>query len=148
MFELIKTGRMSRDEADKLAEMGVLPTLYGYTGGGETPIEKEESEVLRNRRSHEINTGKITIANRSKTTKFSYNPERIQYNEEDITKTKKKNDITVKAKSDSIIETETEYLYYTRGRQPGKVTFEAHKAEMEYIYKTCLLYTSPSPRDS
>ena len=103
IIELIETGRMWRDEADKLAEMGVLPTLYEYTGGGETPVEKEESEAPRNRRSHGIKTGKETIVNRSKTTKFSHSQERIQYSQEDTTKTEKENYITVKAKSDSVI---------------------------------------------
>ena len=47
--------------------------------------EKKELEAPKDTRTHETNTGKELVINRSKSTKFSHNPGRIQHSEENIT---------------------------------------------------------------
>ena len=47
--------------------------------------EKKELEAPKNTRTHETNTGKEIVINRSKSTKFSQYPGRIEHSEENIT---------------------------------------------------------------
>ena len=47
--------------------------------------EKKELEAPKNERTPEMNTGKEIVINKSKTTKYSHNPRRIEHGEENVT---------------------------------------------------------------